>query len=258
MPLVSPPVVDLQWWGNASTSFGIRIALGCLEVGTRVQGWSKAGVWHQLGPSCGSGTQITTGNPPTSYCQHQPLQLAIPSTIRQCWCCTSNKQRTVMQPWDEQNSQAHIFTSGPSPVENSTCCQLWQHFQCSLLRRHWQLPAWFSSSQYSCVIPFTWWSFRQINLTLMPAFIDSSISPTTLPTVSLSSPLQPNLSLLHPHCRAEEWIFLWKGVNNLPASTIINPTIQLIAALATHASLHKTSSYGQAFANSIYSVISLL
>jgi hypothetical protein len=62
------------------------------------------------------------------------------------------------------------------------------------------------------------------------------MSPTLL--------LQLNLSPLCPHCHADEQIFLWKGINTPLASTIDNPTIQLVAALASHASLHDTSSYG--------------
>ena len=42
----------------------------------------------------------------------------------------------------------------------------------------------------------------------------------------------------------EDQIFLWKGVNTPPASTISNPTIQLIATVASRASLRETSSYG--------------
>ena len=64
------------------------------------------------------------------------------------------------------------------------------------------------------------------------------------PTLSASPPLQLNPSPLRPHCRADECIFLWKGVNIAPSSTISDPTIQLIAALATRASLCDTSSYG--------------
>jgi len=66
--------------------------------------------------------------------------------------------------------------------------------------------------------------------------VESSMSPTLL--------LQLNLSPLCPHCHADERIFLWKGINTPPASTIDNPTIQLVAALASHASLRDTSSYG--------------
>ena len=55
MPLASPQPLDLQWWGDASTSFGIGIAIGCywavwkwapgFKVGPRQDydiGWAEA------------------------------------------------------------------------------------------------------------------------------------------------------------------------------------------------------------------------
>jgi hypothetical protein len=68
--------------------------------------------------------------------------------------------------------------------------------------------------------------------------LPASQSPT------YATPLQLNTSPLRPYCRAEERIFLWRGVNTPPSSTISDPTIQLIAALASRASLRDTSSYG--------------
>ena len=56
--------------------------------------------------------------------------------------------------------------------------------------------------------------------------------------------MQLNESPFRPNCRVEERIFLWRGVNTAPASTIDDPTIHLIAALASRASLRDTSSYG--------------
>jgi hypothetical protein len=56
--------------------------------------------------------------------------------------------------------------------------------------------------------------------------------------------LQLNPSPLCPHCRADEWIFLWRGVNVPPATTISHPTIHLIAALASRSSLRDMASYG--------------
>lgn len=69
-----------------------------------------------------------------------------------------------------------------------------------------------------------------------PAFVTSATQPLV--------PLQLNPSPLRPHCRADEHIFLWKGINTAPPSTISDPTIQLIATLAARASLRDTSSYG--------------
>ncbi|KIK32031.1 hypothetical protein CY34DRAFT_19350 [Suillus luteus UH-Slu-Lm8-n1] len=51
-------------------------------------------------------------------------------------------------------------------------------------------------------------------------------------------------SSLHPHCRASEWLFPWRGLNSPPSSTINNPIIRHIAELANRASLRDTASYG--------------
>jgi hypothetical protein len=83
---------------------------------------------------------------------------------------------------------------------------------------------------------------RQTDIIVAPILIPLNQSPivqlSTTPNLSqqlISSPL-------HPHCRAEEHIFLWKGINTPPISTISDPTIELIVTLA--APLHDTSSYG--------------
>ncbi|KAG2125015.1 hypothetical protein DEU56DRAFT_744125 [Suillus clintonianus] len=59
-----------------------------------------------------------------------------------------------------------------------------------------------------------------------------------------SSPLELEPSSLRPPCKASERIFLWRGVNSPPASTIANPVICHIASLANRASLRDTGSYG--------------
>ena len=56
--------------------------------------------------------------------------------------------------------------------------------------------------------------------------------------------MSTNPSWLCPNCRAEEHIFLWRGINTPPVSMIGNSTIHLIASLALCASLWDSSSYG--------------
>ncbi|KAG1760431.1 hypothetical protein EDD22DRAFT_781148 [Suillus occidentalis] len=58
------------------------------------------------------------------------------------------------------------------------------------------------------------------------------------------TPLHTISSPLRPHCKASERIFLWRGVNSPPPSTIDNPVIQLIASRASRASLRDTANYG--------------
>jgi hypothetical protein len=78
----------------------------------------------------------------------------------------------------------------------------------------------------------------------MPVLIQSHISLSSQSILPPNSLLHIHPSLLRPNCHVEDWIFLWKGVNTPPASTISNPTIQLIATIASRASLREMSSYG--------------
>lgn len=55
-------------------------------------------------------------------------------------------------------------------------------------------------------------------------------------------PLIP--SILRPHCKSEDRISLWKGINTPPPATIDNPVIAHIARIASHASLKDTKAYG--------------
>ncbi|KAG1834524.1 hypothetical protein EV424DRAFT_1310211 [Suillus variegatus] len=58
------------------------------------------------------------------------------------------------------------------------------------------------------------------------------------------TPLHTISSPLRPPCKASERIFLWRGVNSPPPSTIDDPVIQFIASRASRASLRDTASYG--------------
>ena len=67
-------------------------------------------------------------------------------------------------------------------------------------------------------------------------------SPDKAPLVPGALYLRP--SRLRPNCQAAERLFLWKGVNSPPPSTICHPAIVSLEALAAKASLRDTSGYG--------------
>ena len=85
---------------------------------------------------------------------------------------------------------------------------------------------------------------RQTDIIVAPILIPPNQSHVAQLSTTFVQPLQLIPSPLRPPCRAEDRIFLWKGVNTAPTSTISDPTIELIATLATCASLRDTSSYG--------------
>jgi hypothetical protein len=83
----------------------------------------------------------------------------------------------------------------------------------------------------------------------MPVF-STSITPNyssqQSPSLHEDSPsLRPNYEL-RPKCKADERIFLWKGVNTPPPSVINDPVIRMLADLASHESLCDTSGPGSA------------
>ena len=66
-----------------------------------------------------------------------------------------------------------------------------------------------------------------------------------LDTPSLSLELLLLLpSSLRPHCRADQHLFLWRGVNTPPPSTLQVPVLERLASLASTYSLRDLSSYG--------------
>ena len=74
------------------------------------------------------------------------------------------------------------------------------------------------------------------------------VSPTPIVPqqleVSSHGYLEINPSPLHPDCKANKWIFLWKGVNLPPANVINAPVLQFLANLAPRSSIQDASSYG--------------
>lgn len=54
----------------------------------------------------------------------------------------------------------------------------------------------------------------------------------------------PPAAILRPPCPADQRLFLWRGVNTPPPSTLRIPVLERLAQLATQHSLRDTSSYG--------------
>jgi hypothetical protein len=88
-----------------------------------------------------------------------------------------------------------------------------------------------------------------IPLTIMPFFgtsITLQYTSHQLSDIHEDTPsLRPN-EVLRPKCKAEDRIFLWKGVNSPPPSVINDPIIHMLADLASRESLRDTSSPGSA------------
>jgi len=70
------------------------------------------------------------------------------------------------------------------------------------------------------------------------------VSPIIPMDISSSSPTITHQSPLQPPCKADERIFLWKGINTPPSSTIDHPIIRFLADLASFNSLQDAGNYG--------------
>jgi hypothetical protein len=223
-----------------------QLLLGSMEMGPRFHGWPPPGTRHRVGRGRSSGTWPTSRAQfrPTRRCQ--PARPHIPGSLRQCWNCFSNQQGEVTQPRNKQNPQARIpsTSAASNPLEIGICHEPRQHRRRSFMWSHRGIPHWFSLCQHASFNSTTRSPSRQIDIIVALASTTSGSLPAFQSVSSPDLPLQLNSSPLRPHCHADERIFLWKGVHTAPASTINNPTIQLIAALATRASLRDTSSYG--------------
>jgi hypothetical protein len=216
--------------------------LGSLEVGRGIFSRSKTALRHWLGRSSSCRTGFTRGIPYETVTPWTFLGL-----LGQLWSCFSSKQRPLSQPRNQFNLKEYLCPTiqATYPSTGDACDQPLQCDGCIIKRRHCGFPKGFSVSTYQVLSPAS------------PAFkgsLDSFIvmpvnQPSPLPVFSISIGVEddsPSLcpSFLRPKCRAEDRIFIWKGINCPPPSTIDNPVIQAIALMASYNSLRDSQAYG--------------
>ena len=236
MPLTSPgccwPAMVGQCQHLLQHQSGDSKPLGSLEVAARSPhwlGWDHSGrVW----PS--------PGHPPGPLCPLRPLPFHFFGPLQQPGCCISNKKRPVSEQGIKQDTKTCIPAPSPSPntLASSPCYWSWQYIRCPLEERHPRFSSWFPISLLSHIYSSTSPSPQQAAVRVMPVSVETSYFPLDNGATSI------NPSPLYPNCRAEEWNFLWRGINYSPLSNIGNQTIQLIASLTLCASLHDLSGYG--------------
>lgn len=74
--------------------------------------------------------------------------------------------------------------------------------------------------------------------------MSATVRPSPIAQVPLSDRLQPNVSALRPPCRADERLFVWRGIHTPPLSTLNIPVLQRLSQLAARHTLRDASSYG--------------
>ena len=273
IPLCSPHPVDIGWWGDASTSFGIGITIGHF--------WA---VWHWApGFRVGPGQAFDIGWVEAVAVElgfHMALHLSLlvsqnchehfffPGPFGQCRHCGSDQQRSFSQPGNQYCLEEHFC-----PPSQERCADLYRicpqprkHCRSTLSWQHRGLFGQFSRSDSASLLPFTIPPYYQVDITVAsahsiitthPSCQEDDLTPHYLP-VNLHriiqdqqpppAPSPRNLGLtpspFRPNCCAEERLFLWQGPNLPPPSTISHPVIEHLASLANRASLRDAASYG--------------
>ena len=125
----------------------------------------------------------------------------------------SSDLRSISQQGNKCHPQACFPAPGPTPdtTARRPCPRLRQHFRCTLKGGHPWFPVRFPFHPYMHHHASPSPSRQQASLWVMPMVVDSSHAPIDTGVTTINpSPLRPN-------CRAEERIFLWKGINPPPA-----------------------------------------
>jgi hypothetical protein len=193
-------------------------------------------------------TRATACTQPQHSWEWQAWRPHSASPVWQCRDHCSNKQRVVLQSWNQQNSQARLCLTGPKPplFKGYSFSKPFQHFWRTLSRCDQGVPGGFPFGEYPSFGASPRSPIRQIDIIVAPAsaMVSNPLANDVSPWNLVGSQLQLNPSPLQPNCWAEDHFFMWKGINSSPATTIDHPAIRFLAKLASQASLRDASSYG--------------
>src|ERR1700730_4405580 len=109
-----------------------------------------------------------------------------------------------------------IASTEPASSEVHVCSKSRQHRRCTISRCHQRVPGRFPISGHTGICTFTRSPIRQVNIVVAPLSVVSNHAPVIQPISTSNPPLHLTSSPLRPPCRAEEHLFLWRGVNNAP------------------------------------------
>ena len=223
-----------------------REVLGRMEMGTRIHCGTTPGVRHRVGRggSCGAWTTLGLdcrfiGH--TSGCFQHLL-----GSIGQLWGSCSTEQGSVEEQGNQYCAEARLPapSAAPHTRQGYTCAKPRQYRRCAVQRRYRTLLGRIPFSKPAGLHSATWPPRWQTDTVVMP--VARTIGPMPRSPADLPAPgsLRLNLSPLRPNCKAGDRIFLWRGINTPPLSTIDDPTIRFIENMASHASLRDTTNYG--------------
>ncbi|GJF00473.1 hypothetical protein PsYK624_167610 [Phanerochaete sordida] len=236
LPLARAEPLDLNWWGDASTSFGIGVTVGTFWaawqwapgflVGPRQAhdiGWAEA-----LAVELGLLLAI----------HHGLLRDRSPHASR---LLVRSDNMGVVAVVNGGRSR-----SGPTNLVLKRIYSPRQHHGRSITRRLVGVLERYAPRHDALRYAHSTWPLP------IPPVIVMAVTTITIPslaslhqvTAPLSDRLIPRPSSLRPPCRADQRLFQWHGVNAPPPSTLQSPILQRLADLASAHSLRDAGSYG--------------
>lgn len=217
-------------------------------------------IQHWLGRSnsCRNDTQI-------GFVRRLVITRMLLGQIGQQWSGFGAKQRSITKQGDKRGHKKDIYPArnAQHSFEDNSCSELFKHYRQPIKRIDSKFPQGVSTdaakilgrtSQRAstanrdiskAIVAFPVTRANPIPDTLRRERTRGGTNPQNRPATGLTSTHRPS-EVLRPKCRAEDRLFLWKGVNTPPPATINNPAIKLLAELASHASLRDPQSYGSA------------
>ncbi|CAA7270073.1 unnamed protein product [Cyclocybe aegerita] len=225
IPLMPPEPTDIDWWGDASTSFGIGVTVGSLWA---VWQW-KEGI--KIGPK---------QRFDIAWAEAVAVELALRLAL----------EAGLLHPGHylvRSDNSGVVAVLNAGRARNREVNEPSQRHRRLVEGGYPSLPDRVSKGQNedgSTTSPTPFWLTNTV--LAFPILVPPCIPSTTHGDFTSHHSDIPCLrpSPLRPACRAEERLFHWKGVNTPPPSTIDHPTIKLIADIASRASLRDTKSYG--------------
>ncbi|KAF5366868.1 hypothetical protein D9757_011918 [Collybiopsis confluens] len=239
MPLVSPGPIDLGWWGDASSSYGVAIVVGDYWA---VWTWAPG---FKVGPKCDN-------TPRPSRLQAKVVNIS--ASFGQFGGCRLFEERKVKKSISERDTKEDICIVGSSfsPNFSRTRRFLGQHLRSSVSGRYSSLSGEISSHLQGLVYPTSPTSCGQTQASIFayPVIRAQRIVPSITPgsdrVVEDISSLVLQPSPLRPDCAAGERMFKWKGISFPPNPVLDVPVLLYLHQLATSNSLGDPGSVGSA------------
>jgi len=270
LPLRSPAPLDIGWWGDASSSFGIGVVVQGLwavwqwqpgfKVGPNQEfdiGWAEA-VAVELGLRLALSFKVITQreHSGSSFLVRSDNSGVVAVTnkgrsrsrntnkvLKEVICSVMLDGRTFTLYMYPLGLQDPLHVTGNTLSYSRGISR--QYIGCPILGGHPGIPGWFPSSSSESILTATTPFGRQVAFVVAPASAVRILpSLSAVPSIETTRSLQLSPSPLRPEGRSRDRIFTWKGVNTPPPAVLDFPILHHISRLASRSLLRDSESYG--------------